>query len=479
MENVTEVTLPTLSLDRYRPIVAKECIEEVRNLAKAVDAMIGGGAVWHVNSTAAGGGIAELLPTLLGYLRDRGLDARWLVITGSADFFQITKRLHYALHGESSDGTQLDAAAREIYEQTIEQNLAELLALVQPGDFVMLHDPQTIGFAPSLADHGAHIVWRCHIGSDEANAESQAAWQFLSPYLQAASRYIFSRQQYVPDQLDYGKSQVSAPSIDPFTPKNQPMSPEKVHAILTHSGLIAGSNIERSDLVFDRPDGSRGRVDRFIDIIRCGPPLEPDKPLVTQVSRWDTLKDHIGVMQGFAHWHGRNEGHPAELVLAGPTVNSVADDPAAPLVFREVFNAWCALPHEQRSRVHLAMLPMVDVDENAAIVNALQRHSQVVVQKSLQEGFGLTLTEAMWKRRAVIASKVGGLQDQIEHGYNGLLLDDPHDKDEFVLALDYLLGDASVRHNIGERAGETVTEKYLTIRSVRDDLALMRDCMAK
>jgi trehalose synthase len=479
MEIVTEVTLPTLSLDRYRPIVHQERIEEVRNLAKAVNAKIEGGAVWHVNSTTAGGGVAEMLPALLGYLRDLGLDARWLVISGSPDFFQITKRLHHALHGEPSDGTQLDAAAREIYEQTIEQNLAELLALIQPGDFVVLHDPQTIGFAPGLADHGAHIIWRCHIGNDEANTESQAAWQFLSPYLQAASRYIFSRQQYVPDQLDYGKSRVIVPSIDAFTPKNQAMSPEKVRAILTHSGLLAGSNIERRDLVFDRSDGSRGRVDRFIDIIRCGPPLQPDKPLVTQVSRWDTLKDHIGVMRGFAHWHGRSEEHPAELVLAGPTVNSVSDDPEAPLVFREVFNAWCTLPHEQRSRVHLAMLPMVDVDENAAIVNALQRHSQVVVQKSLQEGFGLTLTEAMWKRRAVIASRVGGLQDQIEHGHNGLLLDNPHDKDEFVLALGNLLGDASLRHKLGERAGETVTEKYLTIRNIRDDLALIRDCMAK
>ncbi|MDJ0926924.1 MAG: glycosyltransferase [Gammaproteobacteria bacterium] len=477
MERIKEVVLPTLSLERYVAIVGAERVAEVNELAANLKAKLDGGVIWHINSTAVGGGVAEMLPPVLGYCRDLHLDARWLVISGSPEFFRLTKRLHHALHGQRGDGSQFDAAAREVYDRTMRENLAELLALVQPGDIVVLHDPQTIGLAPGLSEHGAKIIWRCHIGRSEATAEADAGWEFLAPYLKAAPRYLFSRDEYVPDRLDHGKSDIVAPSIDAFTPKNQPMLPETVRAILVHTGLLAGLPVPVGDLGFERADGSRGRVDRFVDTIRCGPPPTADVALITQVSRWDPLKDHIGVMEGFARWHTQSSGQAAELVLAGPTVQSVADDPEGPEVFREVFNAWCALPHEQRARVHLCMLPMVDVDENAAIVNALQRQSQVIVQKSLQEGFGLTLTEAMWKRKAVIASKVGGLQDQIEHGDNGLLLDDPQDTDEFVAALGQVLGNFEYRRSLGEQAGDTVNERYLAIRTLRDHLSMMRECV--
>jgi len=473
LERLTEVSLPTQDLARYVGEVGSAKVAEVRKLAGAVQAHLDGGALWHINSTAAGGGVAEMLPAIIGYCRDLGLDARWLVISGKPDFFRITKRLHHALHGEPGDGSPLDDEARRVYEQTLEANLSELLALVQPGDFVILHDPQTLGLAPALAEHGARLAWRCHIGQSERSEQADRAWRFLSPYLPSVPRYIFSRQEYVPDSLDHGKSLIVAPSIDAFTPKNQALPAANVRGILAHTGLIAGSAPDRDLLAFRRADGSRGRVDRFVDVMRCGPPPAPDVPLVVQVSRWDPLKDHVGVMQGFARWHRQRPASRAELLLAGPSVQSVADDPEGPAVFREVFEAWCALPHEQRSRVALAMLPMVDVDENAAIVNALQRHSRIIVQKSLQEGFGLTLTEAMWKRRAVIASRVGGLQDQLEHGRNGLLLDDPRDEDQFVAALNDLLDDELRCRRLGEAAGDTVKDRYLAIRTLGDHLRLI------
>ncbi len=478
LERLTEVSLPIQDLTRYVSEVGSGRVAEVRKLAGAVQAHLEGGAIWHINSTAVGGGVAEMLPAIIGYCRDLGLDARWLVISGKPDFFRITKRLHHALHGEPGDGCVLDDDARRIYEQTLDANLSELLALVQPGDFVILHDPQTLGLAPALAEHGARLAWRCHIGGSERSDEADEAWDFLSPYLPSVPRYIFSRQEYVPDELDHGKSMIVAPSIDAFTPKNQPMPSANVRAILAHTGLVAGSVTDRGLLTFRRADGSPGRVDRFVDTMRCGPPPSPDVPLVIQVSRWDRLKDHIGVMHGFAHWHRQRTSSRAELVLAGPSVMSVADDPEGPAVFREVFETWCALPHEQRSRVHLAMLPMVDVDENAAIVNALQRHSRIIVQKSLQEGFGLTLTEAMWKRRAVIASRVGGLQDQVEHGRNGLLLDDPRDEGEFMAALNDLLDDDLRCRRLGEAAGDTVRERYLAIRTLADHLQLILEQIA-
>jgi trehalose synthase len=478
VDRLNEVSLPTQELTRYRKVVGQARVTEVRKLASAAQAHLAGGAVWHINSTAVGGGVAEMLPPLIGYCRDLGIDARWLVINGPEEFFRVTKRLHHALHGEPGDGSALDEQARRIYEKTLQTNLSEVMALVQPGDFVILHDPQTLGLAPALAEHGARLIWRCHIGRSESCDETDAAWEFLAPYLQAIPRYIFSRREYVPNHLDHGKSVILAPSIDAFTPKNQPMAAANVRAILMHTGLLAGTPGDRSRLGFKRADGGPGRVDRFVDVVRCGPPPGPDIPLVVQVSRWDTLKDPVGVLHGFARWHTQRRGSRAELVLAGPSVKAVADDPEGPAVFAEVFAAWCALPHEQRSRVHLAMLPMVDVDENGAIVNALQRHARVVVQKSLREGFGLTLTEAMWKRRAVIASRIGGLQDQIEHAHNGLLLDDPREPLEFVAALNELLDDELHCRRLGDAAGETVKEHYLAIRSLRDHLQLILDVVS-
>jgi trehalose synthase len=197
-------------------------------------------------------------------------------------------------------------------------------------------------------------------------------------------------------------------------------------------------------------------------VLSTGPPPRIDEPLVVQVSRWDRLKDHEGVMTGFAEHVAPATG--AHLILAGPNVSAVADDPEGAEVLNEVWAAWRELPHARRSRVHLSCLPMADIEENAAIVNALQRHATVVVQKSLEEGFGLTVAEAMWKSRPVVASAVGGIQDQIQHGVTGVLLEDPTDIDTFGRLVLDLLNDPQRAQEIGARAREHVRRNFLANR---------------
>jgi trehalose synthase len=316
--------------------------------------------------------------------------------------------------------------------------------------------------APALLAAGHTVIWRCHIGHDRTNADTELGWRFLDPYLVDVPRLVFSRSAYVPASVDQARVRIIAPSIDAFSPKNQPLEPDVVRSILAHVGLVEGPLPEPPRLDFVRGDGSRGRVERLADVVRLGRAPTWDQPLVVQVSRWDPLKDMLGVLRGFARLDF--QGTDAALVLAGPNVKGVADDPEGPAVFDEALAAWRALPHEIRQRVHLACLPTTDVDENAVIVNALQRHAAVVVQKSLREGFGLTVTEAMWKARPVVATRVGGIQDQVVDGESGVLLEDPTDLDAFAAAVGRLLGDPDLSRRMGDAARERVRTHFLGIR---------------
>ena len=214
------------------------------------------------------------------------------------------------------------------------------------------------------------------------------------------------------------------PSIDPFCAKNEPLTPAAAQAILQYVGLLGGDG-DAAIATFRRRDGSPGRVDRRVDILQTGPPPPPETPLVVQLSRWDRIKDMQGVLHAFAEHVDRTFG--AHLMLVGPAVRGVTDDPEGGDVLDDCIEAWQSLPHSVRTRIHLACVPMQDPDEAAVIVNALQRHATVVTQKSLAEGFGLTVVEAMWKHRPVVATRVGGIVDQIVDGESGLLIDDPSD----------------------------------------------------
>jgi trehalose synthase len=454
-----EVLVPALATDRLADLLGPDRLERFRNTAQRVTEAVAGGTIWNVNSTAAGGGVAEMLWALLPWVRGAGIDTRWLVIEGNPEFFAITKRVHNHLYGFSGDGGPLGERERQAYENTLAASADELRALVRPGDTVVLHDPQTAGLIRVVKAAGAHVVWRCHIGRDEPNGYTGDGWNFLREYVRQADGVIFSRQAFVPSWLPQDRVAVIAPSLDPFSPKNQDLSPDMVQRILIHAGLLRGEPDPSGFPLFRRTDGSPGRVDRHADIRQSGPPPSPETPLIVQVSRWDHAKDMAGVMTAFVeHVAGESDAH---LLLAGPSVAGVQDDPEGGQVLQECVDQWQALPDSVRSRIHLACLPMRDLEENAAIVNAIQRHATVVTQKSLAEGFGLTVAEAMWKARPVVASAVGGIRDQMLDGETGLLIEDPADLRAFGTAIVRLLDDPAWATQMGKAAHQRARDLYL------------------
>jgi len=457
-----EVPVAPQPIQRFVPLVGAEAVDAVERQASAERARYPGRVYWNVNSTAAGGGVAEMLRFMLAYLRGLRIDARWLVIEGTPGFFHLTKRLHHALHGSLGDGSPLGAAERTLYEQILDEHAGQLHKRIGPRDLVILHDPQTAGLAPALVRSGATVIWRCHVGADATNEQVSLAWAFLRPYLEHVDAYIFSRDAYIPAWCPRDRTVVIPPSIDPFSAKNQVLDRAAGQAILVQSGLVDGP-LHAGEPVFKRNDGTLGRVTRQAEVIRVGPAPAWDTPLVVMVSRWDPLKDHIGAMRGFARLAEPAPGK-AQLVLAGPSVQGVADDPEGAATLEHLIAAWRDLPDGVRGRIHLASLPMADDGENAAMVNALQRHAAVVVQKSLCEGFGLTVTEAMWKARPIVASAVGGIHDQIEDGVHGLLLADPTNLAAYENALRRLLEDRPFAEQLGQHAFARAREHYLGIR---------------
>ena len=458
MDKLVEVDLLSCSPERFAPILRPDQFASFEQAMDRASKLLEGRVFWHVNSTPRGGGVAEILHSLIPYLRGAGVDCRWVVIQGKPDFFRVTKRLHNNLHGDFGDGGELGTEEKRIYEESLDDNVGELTSLVGTGDVVLLHDPQTAGLIPHLREVGASVVWRCHVGLDTPNDLARRAWNFLKPYVLEADVYIFSRHAFAWEALEDEKIWVVAPSIDPFSSKNQEMDPDTVHAILTTTGLAEGSSGNGSP-IFGCEDGSEGRVGRRTRLVDGGPPPPTNVKLVVQVSRWDRLKDPLGVMEGFVRYvAGQGDDH---LVLAGPDVDKVADDPEGAEVLGQAVQFWRELPEDVQPRIHLAALPMEDPEENAAIVNALQRRADVVVQKSLAEGFGLTVSEAMWKGRPVVASRIGGIQDQIEDGESGLLVTNPSDLAAYGSAVVRLLRDDDLAARMGSNARERVRGEFL------------------
>ncbi len=472
MTPLTHIPVAPLPPERFRELLGDRYREVADGIRRARD-VFAGRAIWHVNSTARGGGVVELLRSLLAYARGSGVDARWVVIEGDPDFFRITKRIHNHLHGAPGDGGPLGDSEREAYEAALRANAADLADAVVPADVVFLHDPQTAGLVPAMREAGARVVWRCHVGLDLPNERARAAWAFLRPYVEQAEAYVFSRQEFAWEGLDRERIWVVPPSIDAFSPKNQELDPPAVAAILRVAGLQRDGS--EGTPTFRREDGTPGRVDRRAELDE-EEPVTPGAKLVTQVSRWDRLKDPAGVMRSFAAYIPDPDAH---LLLAGPSVDAVADDPEGAEVLAQVREERSRLPADVRARVHLAQLPMEDPEENAAIVNALQRRSDVVVQKSLAEGFGLTVAEAMWKARPVVASRRGGIRDQVVDGESGILVDDPADLRVFAEAVNRLLRDAALAKRLGAAARERVRDRFLGTRHLIQYLNLLDQLIRK
>jgi trehalose synthase len=465
-----EIDIPAASTDRFESVLSAEQLESFEQGAAEARRLLEGRCVWNVNSTARGGGVVELLRPLVSYARGLGVDARWIVIDGPPAFFEVTKRIHNRLHGSEGDGLPLDQAAQALYEGVLAENAAEFPGRVQEGDVVILHDPQTAGLVEPMRSRGAAVVWRCHVGLDEPNPLVREAWNFLLPYVREADAYVFSRESFAWDGLDRARVAVIKPSIDAFAPKNRDLEPSAVRAILCATGLVSDPGADGS-VAFVRHDGTAGRVERPARLWEESP-LAPDVPVVVQVSRWDALKDPLGVVRGFTEHVPADTG--AHLLYAGPSVEAVADDPEGERVLRATVDQIEDLPGEPRARIHLAALPMEDAEENAIMVNALQRHARVIVQKSLAEGFGLTVAEAMWKGRPVVASRIGGIQDQIVDGDSGVLLDDPEDLASYGAAVTRLLREPHEADRLGARARERVRDGFLSTRSLLDYLDIVR-----
>jgi trehalose synthase len=452
---VSEIELGVSPIEKFRRLVGQSVWADLESAMSSLREVMAGRVLWNVNSTARGGGVAEMLASLIPYERDAGIDERWAVIQGSPDFFKTTKKIHSLLHGVEPEDGPLDGDDRRRYEEATALNAAALEEILHDGDVAILHDPQTAGLIPALTQRDITVIWRAHIGVDEPNAAVRSAWEFLQPCVDQASLYLFSRNAYAWEGLDRQRVRILAPCIDPFATKNQDLPDDSMDAILHAGGIVKGAE---GHAIYVRQDGTRARITRTADL--GGLTLPYDARIVTQVSRWDRLKDPVGVMEAFArHVAPRTD---AFLVLAGPAATSVKDDPEQPEVLRELSTKRDQMVRALRDRIVIAQLPMEDTEENAAIVNALQRRSNVVVQKSLAEGFGLTVAEAMWKGRPVVASRVGGIEDQIEDSRNGLLVDDPRDLEGFGRAVVRLLEDGRLANRLGSEARRTVIDRFIT-----------------
>jgi trehalose synthase len=472
MTPLREVLVPSLPLTRLRGLIGEERYAALDEAASSSRRLLDGHTVFNVNSTASGGGVAEMLAVLVGYTRGAGLDVRWLVTHGDPEFFAITKRIHNRIHGSPGDDGDLGPDEAAHFAEVSFDNAQLLKEQVRAGDVVLLHDPQTAGLCSAMGDHGAHVVWRCHIGANHDNEWTQQAWSFVLPQIMPADAFIFSRSQYVPAGLPADRVHISAPSIDPFSPKNRPLSPDEVDRIARRTGVHPG-DFEGPAMTFVHADGSDGRVERRASLVGDGP-LDPALPLVVQVSRWDHLKDMRGVMLGFADGVvGRVD---ANLALVGPSVAEVADDPEGAQVLQECIDAWHELPVEAQDRIRLVSLPMDDVEENALMVNALQRASTLVVQKSLAGGFGLTVAEAMWKAKPVVASPVGGIVDQVAPG-TGVLLDDPTDLESFGNVVAELLERPDELSQLGTNARAHVVDNFVGDRHLIRYAALLSELL--
>lgn len=390
------------SLADYEPIIGSSTVEELRDLAKR----LAGTRIAMVSSTRVGGGVAEILERMVPLLRELDLNVRWEIIEGSEAFYRVTKAFHNALHGKPGPITP------EMFDLFLEVGRHNAEQLVLDDDIVFIHDPQPIALIEQRRTHpSSRWLWRCHI---DVSRPSQAVWNFLKPFILKFDASIYSSSAFA-QQIPM-RQVLIAPSIDPLSDKNREMAPEEVASILQKLGVPR------------------------------------DRPIITQVSRFDYLKDPIGVIDAFRRVR---KSVKCRLLLAG---GPASDDPEGEEVLNRVREE-----AEGNPDIHLLPLP----PNSNAEINALQRASAVVVQKSIREGFGLTVSEALWKARPVVASAVGGIPLQVKHRYSGLLV---HSVEGAAYAIKQLLNNPDYARRLGENGREHVRQNFLLTRHLRDYL---------
>jgi trehalose synthase len=392
---------PAARIEDYEPIIGRGYIEELRWLGNRLS----GKVIQNINSTFVGGGVAEILSHLVPLCNQLGVNIRWDVIKGSNAFFDVTKKFHNALHGNPVIVTPEEFA---LFQETTQKNLQEMSLY---GDILFIHDPQPAALILKRKEIGRKWVWRCHIDLSTPNPQ---VWDFLRDYVTTYDSAIFSSPNFaqslpVPQYL-------IPPSIDPLSDKNRELLPGTINSVLKKYNL------------------------------------NQDKPMILQVSRFDYLKDPIGVITAFERVKRNLD---CQLVLAGGTAS---DDPESVKVLQEVIERAADNPD-----IHI-----LDIPPNSDIeINALQRAATVVMQKSLREGFALTVSEALWKRKPVIASAVGGIPLQIKNKFTGLLV---HSVDGAVYALRQLLTNKEYADWLAENGRQHVRQNFLITRELRDYL---------
>jgi trehalose synthase len=454
-------------------------VHELQAETAGVVQRLAGRTAWMVSSTSQGGGVAEMLHTIVPFLRDLGISAEWVVI-GSAepDFFALTKHIHNLIHGAGTP--RLGPDERALFERVATENAEALRPRLEPGDLLIVHDPQPLPMAAILRQAVPLMaIWRCHIGLDMQNDATSAAWEFLAPWLDAYDHAVFSAPEYIPQRLA-GRSTVIAPGIDPLSPKNAELSVGQTVEVLCN-GALAVAPGPMLHLPYDAParrllaDGTFVRANAVEDIGLL------TRPIVTQISRWDRLKGWLPLMRAFAAlkqsvYAGAGDSGPlhrrridlVRLVLAGPEPEAIQDDPEGLEVLEELRAAYAELHAAVQDDIALIALPMRSLEENALMVNALQRVSTLVVQNSLREGFGLTIAEAMWKRVPVLSnSRACGPRQQVRDGLDGRLIADPENETELRDALDAVLADPETRHEWARSGQRRVHELFMVIAQLR------------
>jgi trehalose synthase len=398
------------SLADYATIATRGLMEEIRRLAEPLR----GKRLLHLSATAFGGGVAEINYALVPLMKDAGLDAEWRIISGAEEFFAATKTIHNALQG---DPVGLTKTQEEVYRRFQALNAEEF---ADDYDFVLVHDPQPAGLIEHFPDSPAHWVWRCHIDLSQPNPEVLG---FLLPWLARYDAAIFHMQEYVPRVAEMPPAFIWPPAIDPLTPKNMALSAEDAAYI----------------------------VDQFgIDV---------ERPLLTQVSRFDPWKDPLGVID--AYRIVKAERPDVQLALVGSMAH---DDPEG----WDYYNRTVTYAEGDADVYILSNLNNIGSVE----VNAFQVHSAAAIQKSTKEGFGLTVTEALWKTRPVVASRVGGIVAQIQDGETGWLVD-PYSPEECAQACLEILADPAAARQRALRGKEFVRRNFLMPRLLRDWLVLL------
>ncbi|WP_340681422.1 glycosyltransferase [Amycolatopsis coloradensis] len=413
------VDVGELSISAYRTVVPDQIMEPLAEVTNRLR----GARVLHLSATPYGGGVSELLRSTVPLYNDLGIDATWKIISGRPPFFTVTKKLHNALQGAADE--PITEADRALYEQTAADNAAELAADPQfPGyDFVFVHDPQPSAVL-SFVDHGsAKWIWRCHI---DTSAPDPAAWSYLRPFLTPYDATVFTMAQFAPPDLDRTGVNIIPPAIDPLSPKNMSLDDRTTRAVLNWIGI------------------------------------EPDRPLVTQVSRFDPWKDPLGVIAAFRTV--RRTVPDVQLALVG---SMALDDPEAWAVYR-------AITAESEGDPDIHVFTNLTGVGNIE-VNAFQRMSTVMVQKSIREGFGLVVSEALWKGTPIVAGAAGGIPLQVADDSGGILVDSVT---ECADALSALLTDPARTAALGAAGHERVRKHFLLPRLLLDELTLMDEVAA-